>query len=168
MITRHHYFARANKSKIIADFEANNADVRESRAQVQGIMDLFQGNMEAILELLQTQRAPASTNPADNNVTRDAAVTNPTTAADATVETLVESVVPTTENRQLVPADMNRLVVAYPWGMPQNFASHFTNGGAFFPHHTLVAHAAARNPVFQWGIPTVQTPPVDISNPEDN
>lgn len=96
----------------MADFEADNTVVRESLAQVQGRINLFQGNMEAILELLQTQRAPASANPANNNVTRAAGVTNHATVASATTETPVETVVPTTENRQLVPADMNRLVVA--------------------------------------------------------
>lgn len=74
----------------MTDFEADNAVVCESLAQVQGKMDLFQGNMEA----------------------------NPAVTAGATVETPVETVVPTSENRQLVPADMNRLAAAYPWGMP--------------------------------------------------
>lgn len=152
----------------MADFEADNAVVRESLSQVPGRMDLFQGNMKAILELPQTQRAPASANPADDNVTRAAGVTNPATATGATVETPVETVVPTTENCQLVPADMNRLTAAYPWGMPLNFSAHFAHGGAFFPHPTLIAPAATGNPAFAWGIPTVQTPPIDVANPEDN
>lgn len=97
------------------DFKSDNAVVRESLTQVQVRMDLFQGNMEAILQLLQTQRTPASTN---DNITRAAGVTNLATAAGATVETPMETVVPTNGNRQLVPTDVNRLVAAYPWGIP--------------------------------------------------
>lgn len=151
----------------MGDFEADNAIVRESLAQVQGRMDLFQGKTEAILELLQTQRASASPNTVDDNVTRAARVANLVATVGATVETLVETVVPTSENCQLVRADTNRLVAAYPWGMPQNFVAHFTNGGAFFPHPTLTATVVAGNPTFPWGSPNVQTPPVDTANPED-
>lgn len=129
-------------------------------------MDLFQGNMKAILELLQTQRAPAS-NSIDDNATRAAGVVNTTITNGTTVETTVETVVPTSENRQLVPADINRLFADYPWGMPQNFSAIFTNGGAFFPHPTLTATAVAGNPAFLWGIPNVQTSPVDTANLED-
>ncbi|XP_050909909.1 uncharacterized protein LOC127123752 [Lathyrus oleraceus] len=46
--------------------------------------------MEAILELLQTQRTSTSANPADVNVTHAAGVTNPTTVVGVTVETPVE------------------------------------------------------------------------------
>ena len=52
MTTRHHYFTRAHKTKIMADIKADNGVIRESLGQVQGQIDLFQGNMEAILELL--------------------------------------------------------------------------------------------------------------------
>lgn len=152
----------------MVDFEADNVVVRESLAQVQGLLDLFQGKMEAILELLQTQRASASANTADDNTTRAAGVADHTATVGDTVETPMETVVPTSENRQLVLADMNRLAAAYPWGMPQNFAAHFTNGGSFSPHQTLTATAATGNPAFPWGIPTVQTPPIDDANPEDN
>lgn len=63
---------------------------------------------------------------------------------------------------------MNRLAAATPWGMHENFAANFVDGGAFFPHPTLTATAAAGNPAFLWGIPTVQTPLVDAANPKDN
>lgn len=149
----------------MADYEANNVGVHESLAQVQGEMNLFRGNMETILEIIQTQRAPAST---DTNTTRDAGVANSATAVGATIETHMETVVPTIENYQLVHADMNRLTGAYPWGMPQNFVAHFANGGAFFPHPTLTAPAAAGNPVFPWGVSTVQIPLVNAANPEDD
>lgn len=120
------------------------------------------------MELLQTQRAPASANPGDDNVTRATGVANPTIVAGATVETPVETIVPTTENRQLVPADMDRLAAVYPWGIPQNLAAHFANGGDFFPHPTLTTPVAVGNPTFPSGVPTVQTPPIDAANPEDN
>lgn len=55
-------------------------------------------------------------------------MTNPTTIVGATAETPVEDVVPTTENRQVVTVDMNRLAASYPWGMPPNFVAHFSNG----------------------------------------
>lgn len=42
-------------------YGADNAVFRESLAQVQGEMNLFRGNIETILEILQTQRGPAST-----------------------------------------------------------------------------------------------------------
>lgn len=93
---------------------------------------------------------------------------NPVIPGSATVETPVETMVPIAENCQLVPTDMNRLAASYPRGMPQNFAAHFANGGAFLPHPTLTTTTAAGIPTFPWGIPTVQTPPVDASNPEDN
>lgn len=110
----------------------------------------------------------AYTNPADDNVTRAAGVTNLATTAGATVETLVETVVLTNGNHQLVPVYVNMLAVAYPWGMPQNVAAHFANEGAFFPHPTLTSLATIGNNVFPWGVPTIQTPPVDAANPEDN
>lgn len=38
----------------MAEYEADNAAVRESLAKVQGEMNLFRGNMETILEILQS------------------------------------------------------------------------------------------------------------------
>lgn len=144
-MTRHHYFTRANKSKIMADFEFDNVVVRESLAQVQGRMDSWNSSrLRGLLPLLT-----------DDNVTRVAGVTNPATAASATVETPVETVIPTNGNHQLVPADVNRLSAAYPWGIPQNFTTYFPNGGALFPHPNLISHAAARNTIFPWGVSTV-------------
>lgn len=70
--------------------------------------------METILEILHTRRASTSTNPAAANVTHVVGITNVITVVDTTVETQVETVAQTTENRQLVPTDLNRLVVAYP------------------------------------------------------
>lgn len=98
----------------MADYEADNAAVRKSRTQVPGEMNLFRGNMETILEILQTQRASTSANPTAANVTHAAGVTNDTAAIDATIETPMETVTPTAGNRQLVPADLNRLAAAYP------------------------------------------------------
>ncbi|XP_050878086.1 uncharacterized protein LOC127081901 [Lathyrus oleraceus] len=78
----------------MAKYEADNAVVRESLAQVQGEMNLFRGNIKTILEILQSQRNPAS---ATANVTRDAGVTVPDTVVGTTVDPPVETVVP---NRQ--------------------------------------------------------------------
>lgn len=149
----------------MVDYESDNPAVRESLAQVQGEMNLFRGNIETILEILQTQRGHSSV---AANVTYATGVTNPTAAVGATVETLMETVLPTTGSRKLVLADVNRLAASYPRGMPQNFAAHFANGGAFFPYPTLTAVAAAENTIFPWGVSTVQTPPIDAANPEDN
>lgn len=129
----------------MADYKVGSVAVYESLAQVQGEMNLFRGNMETILEILQTHRAPAFTTA---NVTQAAGVTNPTAAVGATVETPTETVVPTTVNRQLVPANVNKLAAAYPRGMPPNFAAYFANGSAFFPHPILTTPAAAGNIVF--------------------
>lgn len=52
--TRNWYFKRATKSRLMADFESESADVKETLAQVQGERNLFQGNMENIMEYLQT------------------------------------------------------------------------------------------------------------------
>lgn len=76
--------------------------------------------METILEILQTQRASTS---AAANATHVIRVTNVTVDVATAVETLMETVSPTTVNHQLVPADLNKLDVAYPWRMPQNFAA---------------------------------------------
>lgn len=124
--------------------------------------------METILELLQTQRASSSANPAAANITHATGVTNPTAAIDDTIETSTETVAPTIGNLQLVPTNFNRLVASYPQGMPLNIAAHFANGGSFYPHHTLAAPTAVGNAIFPWGVPTIQTPPVDDANPEDN
>lgn len=128
MTTRHQYYTRSSKSKIMAEYEADNATVCESLAQVQGEMKLFRGNMETILEILQSQRTTAST---AFNVTHAAGVTIPTAAAGTTVETQAETVVPNTRNRQMVPVDSARLAAAYPWGMPSHLAASLAHGGIF-------------------------------------
>ncbi|XP_050875848.1 uncharacterized protein LOC127079504 [Lathyrus oleraceus] len=101
MTTRHPYYTRSNKSKIMAEYEADNVAVRESLAQVQGEMNLFRGNMETILEILQSQRNLASV---AANVTRAAGVTIPDAAASTTVDTPTETVVPNSGNRQMTGA----------------------------------------------------------------
>lgn len=105
---------RANKSRIMANYESDNTAVSESLAQVQGRMDLFQGNMETILKILQTQRASTSANPAAGNITHVVGVRNATIIVDATIETQVETVAPTTGNCQLVPTILNKLTASYP------------------------------------------------------
>lgn len=85
-------------------------------------MDLFQGNMETIFKVLQTQRAPTYVNPAATDVTHATGVVNPTVDVFDGVETRVETVAPTTVNHPLVPSAVNRLAVVYLWGMPPNFS----------------------------------------------
>lgn len=97
----------------MADYKSDNADVKETLAQVQGIMDLFQRNMETILEILQAHRDSIYANPTAANVTNVVGVTNVTAHVAATVETLMESVSPTIVNHHLVPSTVNRIVVAY-------------------------------------------------------
>lgn len=99
-------------------YESYNVDVKETLAQVQGRMNLFQGNMETILEILQTQTDPTFVNPAAANVTHAAEVTNATADVVATVKTPVETVAPTIVNHHLVSSATNRLAAAYPWGCP--------------------------------------------------
>ena len=137
MTTHHIYYTRANKSTIMADYESDNAIVRETLTQVQGRIDLFQGNMKTFLEILQTQRAHISANPATTNVTHAAEVTNATVDVAVVIETLMETVTSTTVNHHLVPSVVNRLVASYPQGMSLNFAAQFANGGAFIPHQAL-------------------------------
>lgn len=80
----------------MVDYEYDNTAVKESLAQVQGEMNLFRGNLETILEILQTQRHSTSANHVAANVAHAAGVTNATTDVIATVETPVEIVAPTT------------------------------------------------------------------------
>lgn len=82
----------------MADFVIESTAIKETLAQVQGEMNLFRGNMETIIEYLQTQRVAASANHAFANVT---SATVLTTTADvfATIETPVETVVPTDVNK---------------------------------------------------------------------
>lgn len=117
----------------MADFEIENAVVKETLAQVQGEMKLFRGNMETIVEYIQTQMAATSTNPASANVI-SAVVLTTTANVVATIETPVETMVPTIVNQPMFTSASNRLAAAYPWGMPPNFASQFANGCAFIPH----------------------------------
>lgn len=106
----------------MADYEIENAIVKETLAQVQGEMNLFWGNMETILKYLQTQRVATSSNPASANVTSAAMVTT-TANVVATVETPVETVVSTAMNQHMFTSTSNRLVASYPWGIPPKFAS---------------------------------------------
>lgn len=125
--THHPYYTRSSKFRIMAEYEADNAVVCESLAQVQGEMNLFRGNMETILEILQSQRNPASTTA---NVTRAAGVTIPDTTIGIIVDPSGEIVVP---NRQVVPMDPTRLAAAYPWGMPPHLAASLASGGSVLP-----------------------------------
>lgn len=108
----------------MADFETENAAIKETLAQVQGEMNLFRGNMETIMEYLQTKRAITSANPATVVVTNVVMVT---TTADgvATVETSVEIVVPTFVNQSLFTSASNKLAAACPWGMPRTSPLNF-------------------------------------------
>lgn len=149
----------------MVEYEVDNDVVRESLAQVQGEMNLFRGNMETILEILQSQRTPAS-NAA--NITHAVGVTIPTTADGPTVKTPAETVMPNPGNCQMVSADSARLVAAYPWGMPPHLAASLTHWGDFFPHPALSTATAVGNTGFPWGLPNVQTTLVDAANPENN
>ena len=50
---RHQYFTRPNKSRIMEDLEQENAMYKETLTQFQGEMNIFQGNMNAIMEYIQ-------------------------------------------------------------------------------------------------------------------
>ena len=112
--TRHRYYTRANKSRIMVDYESDNITVKETLAQVQGEMNLFRGNMETILEILQAQRASTSANPVAANITNVVRVTNATADVVAAVETPLDTMVPTAMNQHLFSSIANRLVAAYP------------------------------------------------------
>lgn len=163
MTTRHSYYTRSSKAKIMAEYEADNAAVRESLAQVQREMNVFKGNMETILELLQSQRNLAS---ATANVTRDAGVTISDTAAGTTVDPPAETVVRNAGDLQVVPMDPARVAATYPWGMPPHLAASLTGGGAFFPHSALAT--ATGNSGFPWVLPALHTTPIITADPEDN
>lgn len=139
----------------MAGYESNNAVVKETLAQVHGIMDLLRGNMETILEIIQAQRASTSANPTVANVTNVVGVTNATVDVVATIKTLVETVVQIAVNQHMFPSVENRLAVAYSWGIHSNFSAQFANGGAFLPHQALIALNAVGNVVFPLGAPTI-------------
>lgn len=75
------------------------------------------------MEIIQTQTASTSANPAAANVTSVARVTNIIVNVVSIIETPVETVVPTAVNQPLFPYVANRLDASYPWGMPLKFAA---------------------------------------------
>lgn len=115
----------------MADIEYENHVVKETLAQFQGKMDLFQGNMEAVMEYLQAQKVTTSANlDVAVIVTNDVDVT--TTIIDAaTIKTPVDNVVQPVVSQPMFQVGPNRHVVSYPWGLPPNYASQFTNRSAF-------------------------------------
>lgn len=120
------------------------------------------------MEYLQTQRASTFVNPTTTIITNDDVVTTSVADVVVTVETLVETVVSTAVNQSIFLSASNRLVVAYPWGMPTKLCSQFTNGGAFILHQALVAPSTFGNSAFPWGMPVIQFPQtVDAGNPKN-
>lgn len=99
-------------------------------------------------------------------MTHVAGVTNPTTTVGTTVKTPVETLVPTTGKRQLVPADSTRLVAATRGECPHTLLLISPMGGFLSSPGSL--SAAVGNTGFSWGVPTVQTPSVDATNSETN
>lgn len=81
-MTRHKYYTRDNKSKIMVDIEHENFVVKETLAQFQGKMDLFQCNMDVIMEYLQAQKATTSANPTSIDVVTNVIIVT-TTFIDA-------------------------------------------------------------------------------------
>lgn len=111
----HRYFTRANKQRIMSDFEQENTTTREALAQLQG-------QMGTILEHLQAQR--------DNDViVNQTDVTIVTSAADTTLvvmDTIDPVVQPTIVSQPLSQVGPSKFVVAYPWGMPHNYNLQFS------------------------------------------
>lgn len=107
---QHRYNTRANKQRIMFEYEQENAATREALAQLQGQMD-------TILEHLQAQ----GDNVTIVNMTGATVVTTTTDTALVMVEPVDIGVQPVTVSQPLFQADPSRLVVAYPWGLPHNY-----------------------------------------------
>lgn len=125
----------------MANIEYENVVVKETLTQLQGKMDLFHGNIEVIIEYLQEQKTTTSVNP-----TIVAIITNVTDVTTSVVDvaTTIEIVVQPTIIQPIFQDAINRHVVAYPQGLPPNYASQFPNGGAFILHQSFDVPSAAR------------------------
>ena len=122
-MTTHWYFIRANKKRIISDFEQENAATRDALAQLQG-------QMGTILEHLQARR---DINAVVNQV--DAAMVS--TAVDTTLVVMdpIEPVVqPATISKTQSQAGPGRFVASYPWGIPHTYNPQFSTGNPFTPY----------------------------------
>lgn len=111
--------------------EQENATYRETLAQFQGKMYIFQGNMNTIMEYLQAQKATTSTtyaNPATNVVT-DATIVI-TTTTDTTVNTIIQPAV----SHPIYHPGPSKHTASCPLGLPPNYTPQVANGSACMPY----------------------------------
>lgn len=134
--TRHWYYTKANKQRIVSEYEQENVATREALAQLQG-------QMGTILKHLQAQR--------DNVVVVNVIdVVAITIAGDTAlvmvdlVDTIVQLVVVIHPLFQTGPS---RFVAAYPWGIPHNYTPQFSSGNTFVTYHPFVSSSSNRNSV---------------------
>lgn len=81
-------------------------------------MDLFQGNMNTIMEYLQAQKATTSTtyaNPAT------VVVTDATVVVTTNNVTVVNTVIQPMIRQPICQPSPSRHTATYPWGLPPNF-----------------------------------------------
>lgn len=148
------------------DFEQENAATMKA-------LTLLQGHMGTILEDLQTQR--------DNDVAVNKVdATMVTSTADTTLVVMdpIDSIVPLAAVSQpLSHTDPNRLVAAYPWGMPHTYNPQFATRNSFMSYYSSVAAPANVNSTsFPWGmhnmysvqgVKTEETLVVDIAEDQE-
>lgn len=125
----------------MVDMEHESATYRESLAQFQRKMDIFQGNVNTTLKYILAQKATTSTlvNPATAMVIGATVVV--TTYIDNVVNTLIQLVV----SQPIFYPSPSRHDVSYPWGLPPNFAPQFAKGNAFMPYRPFAMHPANGN-----------------------
>lgn len=121
------------------------------------MMDLFLGNMDAIMEYLHTHKVTTSAN--NTTVVTTYAIVVATTDSDtALVGTLIQPIV----NQPIYHPAPSRHATAYPRGMPLNYTPQFSNGSAFVPYQPFVVPFSNGNDVaYPWSMPTPQVVDAD-------
>lgn len=99
----------------MAYMEHENDTYRETLAQFRGKMDLFQGNMDVIMEYLHAHKVTTSAN------TITDVVTDATVIIITIVDTTANIVIQHVARQPIYQPGPSRHVVVYPWGMPLNY-----------------------------------------------
>lgn len=125
-------------------------------------MDLFQGNMDAIIEYLHAQKATTVVNTTAVVVTNATVVTTIDVGTTfIVVETSVETMIQPIMNQSIPQPGPSRHVASYPWGMPLNYNPQFANGSDFVPYHPFFMPPTNGNfAAFPWGMLTHHSPRV--------
>lgn len=121
------------------------------------MIDLFKGNMDAILEYLQAQKVTTSVNNIVVVVVVTSSTNFTTTVIDVTVavENSYEIVIHLVVSHPIFQTGPSRHDVVYTWGMPSSYTPQSTKGSAFILYQPFVVpHADGNSVAFPQGMPT--------------